>query len=161
MYRLQYKQIVPTSLEECWDFFSDPANLKLLTPKRLSFVTTNANLHSKMYAGQIITYRLCPIWKFSCEWVTEITHVVPMKYFIDEQRFGPYSFWHHEHRFTSLEEGVEMTDTIYYKVPLGPFGRFLNYIKIEKDITDIFTYRQTQIEKLFKIPDESPKQKPL
>jgi ligand-binding SRPBCC domain-containing protein len=147
MHKLSYTQKLPISLEKAWDFFSSPSNLKLLTPEYLSFNMTCDT--SEMYPGQIITYTIRPLFNIPINWVTEITHVEKQVYFIDEQRFGPYSFWHHEHRFTAIPNGVSMADTVYYKLPFGPIGGLLNSIKVQKDVVGIFNYRNAKLEELF------------
>lgn len=135
-------------LEECWDFFSSPQNLKLLTPEYLRFEMCDTQESCKMYPGQIITYTIRPLG-FSMGWVTEITHVQQPDYFIDEQRFGPYTFWHHEHRFYPCSGGVEMVDTIYYKLPFGFLGKALHYLKVKKDLKAIFSYRSAKLDEMF------------
>ena len=45
-----------------------------------------------MYPGMILQYRLRPLLGIPMRWVTECTHVVPLRLFVDEQRFGPYRF---------------------------------------------------------------------
>lgn len=103
----------------------------------------------KMYAGQIIGYTIRPIWNIPISWITEITHVQEPFYFIDEQRFGPYKFWHHEHRFHRVSNGVEMIDTVYYKMPFGFIGKALHRLKVRKELETIFTYRRKKMEELF------------
>lgn len=149
MYRLEYKQRLPISLQECWDFFSTPANLKSITPEYLGFDVFAAD--TPMYAGQIILHRIRPFWNIRIEWVTEITHVDEPHYFIDEQRFGPYEFWHHEHRFHSLPGGVEMIDTVHYKVPYGVLGKVFHHFKLKNDLKNIFGYRHSKLEEKFGI----------
>ncbi len=153
MYNLNFSHKLPLSLEASWDFFSSPANLSTLTPEHLDFTITNS-FDKKMYPGQIISYTIRPVLRIPIQWVTEITHVEDLKYFIDEQRFGPYKFWHHEHRFNKIANGVEMTDTIYYKLPFGIVGNLLNAIKIGPDIQAIFAYRKAKMEKLFGLYSE-------
>ncbi len=148
MYRLEYKQKLPISLQESWNFFSQPDNLKTITPEHLSFDITQGN-KEKMYAGQIIVHVIRPIWNFPLEWITEITHVQEPHYFIDEQRLGPYKFWHHEHRFNSIPNGVEMIDLVYYKLPYGPLGKIFHYIKVQNDLETIFSYRRSKLEEKF------------
>lgn len=147
MYTIHYKQDVPISLPVCWDFFSSPNNLKLLTPPYLGFLGNSCE--TSMYEGQIISHRIKPLLGISVLWVTEITHVKPFEYFIDEQRFGPYKFWHHEHRFREIQHGVEIIDSIHYMVYGGIFGAILNKLKIQKDLEAIFSYRQNKIRELF------------
>jgi ligand-binding SRPBCC domain-containing protein len=102
-----------------------------------------------MYPGQIITYTIYPVAGIPVHWVTEITQVQKPFYFIDEQRFGPYACWHHEHRFVSIEGGVEMKDIIYYKMPFGPLGKLIHALKVKKDLENIFAYRKIKLESLF------------
>lgn len=148
MYYRKYSQILPISIEACWEFFSSPSNLKMIIPKHLQFeLTTQQPNH--IYEGQIITYTLKPLWNLRIEWVTEITHVQKYLYFIDEQRLGPYKFWHHEHWFQPVAQGVEITDMIYYQMPFGVLGNILHELKVKKDLDDIFAFRTTTLEKMF------------
>lgn len=148
MYCLKYIQRLPISLPDCWEFFSKPDNLKIITPEHLKFdIACDPN--TKMYAGQIIEHVIQPLWGISLNWVTEITHVHEPHYFIDEQRFGPYKFWHHEHRFKAILNGVEMSDIIYYKLPYGPLGKVIHFFKVQKDLKKIFAYRYSKLEKIF------------
>lgn len=149
MHTLRYSQKLPLSLEECWKFFSNPRNLKIITPEHLEFEILNDQDLVTMYAGQIIHYTIKPLWKIPIEWVTEITHVKQPDYFIDEQRLGPYKLWHHEHRFAPIKNGVLMTDVVFYQLPFGPIGRAINFLKVKKDVEAIFEYRKVKLEKLF------------
>ena len=63
-------------------------------------------------------------------WVTEITHVKEKSMFIDEQRFGPYKMWHHEHQFIKKNDGVIMKDIISYIPPFGVIGHISNKLFI-------------------------------
>jgi ligand-binding SRPBCC domain-containing protein len=146
MYHLRYEQHLPISLEESWEFFSNPKNLAFLTPPYLQF---NIKETERMYAGQLIRYLIRPLFNIPMEWVTEITHVQEPVYFIDEQRFGPYKYWHHEHHFFATEKGVKMTDLIYYKMPFGLFGKALHALKVENDLKNVFSYRKDVLEKKF------------
>lgn len=104
---LKNVQIIPVPLERAWDFFSNPANLPLITPAAMSFKIISKHHGEKMYPGQIIEYQVTPIAGIKMYWMTEITHVEEYRYFVDEQRFGPYAMWHHQHLFRSVDEGVE------------------------------------------------------
>ncbi len=154
MFTLKYTQKVPLNLEESWDFFSSPANLKILTPEHLGFEIINDLENRKMYPGQIIVYKIRPLLNFSLEWVSEITHVQKPYYFVDEQRFGPYKYWHHEHHFNPVLNGVELIDIVYYKMPFGFIGQALHSLKVKHDLETIFSYRRNKLEKLFGIYQE-------
>ncbi len=142
-------QNLPVSIEEAWDFFSSPANLAVMTPEYLNLKFTNELFGEKMYPGQIITYKVKPVLGIPLYWMTEITHVEHLKYFVDEQRVGPYSLWHHQHHFKSIKGGVEMTDLIHYKNPLGPLGVMANSLFIKGQLEGIFEFRFKRTEELF------------
>ena len=142
-------QFLPISLEKAWDFFSDPANLANITPPGMGFHILSDHRPPRMYAGQLIEYRVSPMWGIPLYWMTEITHVVEGCYFIDEQRFGPYALWHHQHHFRVVEGGVEMTDLVHYKVPLGPIGTIADRLFVRKKLESIFDYRYRRVEELF------------
>ncbi|MGE5440464.1 MAG: SRPBCC family protein [Bacteroidota bacterium] len=141
VYRFETKQVLPVSKTKCWEFFSDPKNLQIMTPPELDFKIKSI-LPGEMYPGQIIIYRIKIFPLIYVTWVTEITHVRDYEYFVDEQRFGPYKLWHHEHIFREVNEGVEMTDIVHYAIPLGLIGRIMNAIVIKKKLNRIFSFRK-------------------
>ncbi len=102
-----------------------------------------------MYPGQIIEYKVRPMLGIPVYWMTEITHVEKEKYFVDEQRFGPYALWHHQHHFKAIEGGVEMTDIIHYKVPMGILGDIANSLFVDRSLKNIFRYRHKAVEQKF------------
>jgi ligand-binding SRPBCC domain-containing protein len=75
--------------------------------------------------------------------------VQPKKFFVDEQRFGPYALWHHQHHFREIPGGVEMTDLIHYKAPLGPLGDLAVTLFIRSQLEDIFKFRFAKVVELF------------
>ena len=118
VYSFKTVQQIPISLDEAWDFFSNPANLANITPDGMGFKTISKFHGDTMYAGQVIEYKVSPVLGIPLYWMTEITHVDDKKYFVDEQRYGPYNMWHHQHHFKTIDGGVEMTDIVHYKLPL-------------------------------------------
>jgi ligand-binding SRPBCC domain-containing protein len=150
LHTFETKQFIKSDLNTVWDFISSPGNLKNITPAYMNFEILNETSHQKkMYPGQIIQYRVSPILGIGLKWVTEITHVEANRYFVDEQRYGPYSFWHHQHFIKEVNGGVEMTDILHYKLPLGFLGKILNIILVKKQLKQIFDYRYRKIESLF------------
>jgi ligand-binding SRPBCC domain-containing protein len=149
-YLLKTEQNIPISLNEAWDFFSSPLNLAKITPNDMKFVvTSDYTADTKMYAGMIITYILSPLLGIKMNWMTEITHVDDKKYFVDEQRFGPYALWHHQHHFKEINGGVQMTDLLHYAIPYGPIGTLANAVFVKGKVEQIFDYRTKAIEELF------------
>jgi ligand-binding SRPBCC domain-containing protein len=148
-YQLHTTQKIPASIEQVWDFISSPANLKKITPEYMGFNITSKLLSPNMYPGMIISYKVSPVFGIKMTWVTEITQVKEIEYFVDEQRIGPYSMWHHEHKIEPIEGGVLMTDIVSYKPPFGIFGSIANSVLIKKQLKEIFDFRTVAVEKMF------------
>ena len=142
VYNLKKIQFLPIKIEEAWKFFSSPDNLKKITPPALGFNIISEHTENEMYAGQLIEYTVKPLFGIPLYWMTEITNVERFKYFIDEQRYGPYSFWHHQHHFKEVKGGVEMTDIVHYKIPFWFFGDIANNLFVRKQLKKIFDYRE-------------------
>jgi len=149
-YQLTFEQLLPIPIEEAWRFFSSPSNLAKITPPEMAFtVTSDKKQAERMYPGMIITYKVSPLLNIKLNWMTEITHVSEGEYFIDEQRFGPYEFWHHQHHFKQIEGGTAMHDILTYGLPLGPLGQLANSIFVENKIKQIFEFRKIKVNELF------------
>ena len=148
MYQYTSKQELAISMEQAWTFLSDPKNLKRITPDYMGFDIISG-AERKMFPGQIIQYRLTPILGIPFRWVTEITHVQEGEFFVDEQRFGPYTFWHHKHFINKTENGVVMEDIVDYKLPLGPLGWLAHVLFVRAKVKQIFDYREKAINEIF------------
>ncbi len=148
LYQIKTQQKLPISIEKAWDFFSNPKNLKKITPEEMSFEIISG-AEKSIYPGQIIQYNVSPILGIKLRWVTEITHVIDNKYFVDEQRFGPYSLWHHKHFFKEIKGGILMEDVVDYKIPLGWLGQLAHFIFVKNRLKKIFKYRENKLLKLF------------
>ncbi len=149
IYTLQRKQVLPISLSEAWDFFSTPKNLSKITPERMGFQILYVSGGNKAYAGQLIRYKIKIMSGIKVHWVTEITQVKEPFHFIDEQRFGPYSLWHHQHHFKEVVGGVEMTDEVNYAIPFGIFGRLAHWLFVGDEVNRIFDFRFKMLENYF------------
>ena len=126
IHTVKYEQFVPVDLATAWDFFSSPKNLAKITPQHMGFQITNKYEVGKMYPGMLITYKVSPLLGIKLDWCTEITHVKDQVYFVDEQRFGPYAMWHHQHHFeyaSSLHYQVEYMLLQYYQENYHWYGR--------------------------------------
>lgn len=148
-YQLHETQKISATIDEVWDFISSPGNLEKITPAYMGFEITSKNMEGKMYPGMIISYKVSPLAGIKMNWVTEITNVEEKRYFVDEQRVGPYKMWHHEHKIEAIEDGVLMTDIVSYKPPLGFLGSIANALFIKKQLREIFDYRKIAVEKMF------------
>ena len=152
IYRIDEQQLIPASIEEVWDFISNPENLSTITPDSMGFKITTPDLPEKMYPGMMVSYRVKPLLGIPLTWLTEITHIQEMRYFVDEQRKGPYALWHHEHFIESTRNGVQMRDIVTYKLPLGFLGGIAHRLFVRKQLRRIFDYRTEALEKRFGRP---------
>jgi ligand-binding SRPBCC domain-containing protein len=148
MKRLYSQQWLPISLDEAWDFFSSPKNLNEITPEDMVF-EIKSDVPEKMYPGMFIMYSIRPMFNIPMNWVTEITHVSDRKFFVDEQRVGPYHIWHHEHHFEEKDGGVLMTDILHYNVGMSFLGWIASKLFVDKKVQGIFDYRYKILEQRF------------
>ena len=146
---LKSVQKIPAGIEEVWSFFSDPANLNVITPSHMKFRVISKHHGNNIYPGQIFEYKLRPILGIPIYWMTEITHVSPLHYFVDEQRKGPYALWQHQHHFKVIDGGVKMTDIVHYKNPLWVLGDLANNLFVKNELKQIFLHRYQKVEEHF------------
>ena len=147
--RIEESLYIDASPQEVWDFVSDPSNLKLITPPSMGFEIRTADLPDKIYPGLMIRYRVRPFAGIPTNWLTEITHVRELEYFVDEQRSGPYSLWHHEHHIQAEGNGTRMRDIVTYRLPLGILGDLARILFVRKRLGQIFSYRRNKLEQIF------------
>lgn len=152
IYYKEWTQLMPISMEEAWHFFSRPENLDNLTPDDMGFEILSDIKDKPMYQGMLIRYKVSPILGIKLNWCTEITHIKKHRYFIDEQRFGPYALWHHEHHFKEVDGGILMKDELHYAIGWGPLGSIANTLLVSSKVEEIFHYRYNAVEKLFSSP---------
>jgi ligand-binding SRPBCC domain-containing protein len=149
VYQFLRKQMILSDLKSVWKFLSSPQNLQVITPGFLGFQVVSHNMPGKIYPGQIIIYQVKPVLKLRMTWVTEITHVRELFYFVDEQRAGPFRMWHHEHILETVDRGVEVVDRITYKLPFGFAGRVFHKSLVLGQLNKIFDYRERKLQELF------------
>jgi ligand-binding SRPBCC domain-containing protein len=148
LHRFTATQFLPVDLETAWGFFSDPRNLQTMTPPWLNLVPTS-KVPQGMHPGLIVSYQVKPALGVPLTWVTEITHVVDRQLFVDEQRYGPYRFWHHQHHFREVAGGTEACDVLHYALPLGLVGDLAGGALVTRRIDEIFVYRRQALERRF------------
>ena len=149
LYTLYAKQTVTKERDILWDFFRKPRNLNKLTPEDVEFKIISGK-SDDFYIGKIISYKIKPFKMINLNWVTEISQIKEGSYFIDNQIFGPYKFWHHEHHFKSNSDGTtDIIDKVKYKVPFYILGTLMHKMFIRKKLLNIFMFRQRKITDLF------------
>lgn len=147
-YELRRKQVLPIDLLQAWEFFSNPYNLALITPKWMNF-TIVGEPDELIYAGQIIKYRVNILPLFRVSWITEIAHMRAPEFFVDQQQIGPYRFWYHQHLLRSHPEGTVVIDIVSYVLPFGILGRIVHALLVKRLLNQIFDYRYNVLAQLY------------
>lgn len=143
-YILQSRIRVPGKLPDIFKFFSNPLNLKKLTPAKLQFeVLTPEPI--EMGVGTILDYKM-KIYGFPVYWRTRITEWDPPVVFADLQERGPYKQWIHEHRFFDEGDTTMMQDTVRYRVR---GGALVHSLVVKRDVLKIFGYRKKIFSEIF------------
>jgi len=101
-----------------------------------------------MKPGATIAYAL-GVRGISFRWLTEIERWNPPYDFVDVQARGPYKLWRHTHRFSEVEGGTMITDTVEYALPLGLLGRLVHRLQVARDLSRIFDYRAQRVQAFF------------
>jgi ligand-binding SRPBCC domain-containing protein len=144
---LRQVQFLPIAVNAAWDFFSRSENLNEITPPDLN-IDVRSSVPGHVYPGLMIRYKVTPFAGIKVGWLTEITHIREPYFFVDEQRTGPFTLWHHEHHFKEVSGGVEMTDIVHYKLPFGWLGNLVHPLVAAK-LRHIFDFRKVALEKRF------------
>ncbi len=148
-YIFEQTQFLPAPIDDVWDFIANPRNLPRITPPAADFHFLSEQ-PEEVYAGMIVCYSLKPLFGIRVNWTAEITHLRRPYFFADEQRFGPYRFWHHQHILREVEDGVEMRDIVHYLLPHIQFTGIVNRFIVAPRLRRIFDFRRQALQKIFK-----------
>jgi len=149
-YTLRREQWVAAPLQRTFPFFARPENLALITPPRLGFrLLTPPPVD--MEKGRIIDYTI-RVMGLPVRWRTLISTYQPPACFVDEQMIGPYSFWHHTHRFEPRDGGTLLYDEVRYALPValtGPLRDLVHSLYVRPTLERIFDFRAQVFARLF------------
>ena len=145
--QLLRQQYLPAPLQTVFEFFADAQNLERITPPWMGFEILS-ELPIAMGEGTRIDYRI-RLGGLPMRWRTRIAAWEPPEYFVDIQERGPYRCWEHLHHLSPLGEGTLMTDRVLYQAPMGPAGRAVEALWIDRTVGRIFDHRFQVIERMF------------
>ena len=126
--------------DDCFDFFSDAANLEALTPPFLRFRILTP-LPIEMRVGAMIEYEL-RLMGVPLHWVTRIDEWQPARGFTDVQLRGPYARWVHRHTFAPENGGTRVCDQVEYELPFAPLSAWGHEWFVRPRLREIFEYRR-------------------
>ncbi len=143
--KLMYYQLtdqfeVKAEQARTWAFFSDAANLPLITPAWLGF-TVRTPGPIALARDSVIDYTVSWLG-IPIGWRTRIIDWSPPRQFIDLQLRGPYALWHHQHTFSASDAGTLCADRVIYKLPGGPIGQIAHAAVVRRQLLEIFNYRR-------------------
>ena len=147
----QAEQWLPYPREKVFAFFADPSNLPPLMPKwqrarveRAKYVGSPGVGGVVAGQGSVITisFRPVPLVPVRLEWDAYIAEFCWNEYFCDEQRRGPFRYFHHCHRVRNDRNGSVVRDEVEYELPLGLLGDLANGFAVRGQIGSLFRYRQ-------------------
>jgi ligand-binding SRPBCC domain-containing protein len=156
-YVLERVQRVSASLQETFDFFSDPRNLARITPPWLAFQLSTFEPAAgrpgggdlEMHEGLRLHYRIRPLL-VPQRWTSIISTWDPPHRFVDEQLHGPYRRWHHTHEFRAEGGGTEIRDVVSYALPFGPLGTLAHALFVRRQLESIFAFRFRVIDEILR-----------
>jgi ligand-binding SRPBCC domain-containing protein len=137
---------VSRPVEDVFGFFSEAANLELITPPWLGFRLVGSD-PIVMRRGALIEYRLS-LHRLPLRWVSRIALWEPGRTFVDVQVRGPYRVWRHRHEFERAGRDTVVRDHVDYALPLGPLGEIAHAAFVERDLARIFDYRRAAVARL-------------
>ena len=150
IYTLERQQWVRQPLDQIYEFFERPENLSLITPPSLDFNLLTPSPVT-MEQGRIIDYTI-RFLGLPVRWRTQISTYQTAECFVDEQLKGPYSFWHHTHRFENYKGGTLLYDEVRYALPLyipTPLVSILHSLLIRPKLEQIFDFRRDEFDRRF------------
>ena len=144
IYQLYRQQHLNLTTREAWNFFSSPYNLNDITPE-FFHVTITSRVPENIYAGLMISYRMKAVFGIPMNWLSEVIHCDEPKRFVYEQRIGPFKFWSHEVCLTEEQNGLVLEDIMFYAMPMGWLGQFINSVLIASKLEHIFDNRRNYL----------------
>lgn len=94
--------------------------------------------------GEVVTWRAR---HFGRTWslTSRIVAFEPPTRFVDEQESGPFRSFRHEHRFESVTGGTRMTDEWRHQSPLGPLGRLVDWMLLDRYMRGLLVTRNATL----------------
>ncbi len=149
VHRLERRQYLAHPLPEVFEFFALARNLERITPSWLRFEVLTPE-PVQMEVGTLIDYRL-HLHGVALGWTSQIEvwdPDPPAPQFVDRAIRGPFSLWHHRHRFSASGEGTIVSDEVHWAPPLGLLGELARPLFIDRDLERIFDHRQQAVQRI-------------
>ena len=144
-YILESRVWLPKPRDEVFAFFAEPANLTLITPPR--FRVRLLPPFPSMAAYAVLDYRMAWLG-LPLRWRSLVREYDPPARIVDVQVRGPYDRWEHRHLFLEERGGTWIEDRVTYRLPLGPLGRLVHALAVQRQLSAIWAYRRRRVGEL-------------
>ncbi len=155
VHRLERRQYLDHPLDEVFAFFAQARNLERITPDWLRFEVLTPE-PVQMAIGTVIDYRL-HLHGIPLGWTSQIEVWEEERQFVDRALRGPFSLWHHRHRFAASGEGTIVSDEVHYAPPFGVLGELAHPLLVARDLGAIFAYRHAAVERILDAGPQPPR----
>jgi ligand-binding SRPBCC domain-containing protein len=126
--------------DEVFTFFADAHNLERITPPFLRFSVRSMTTPA-IQQGTEITFRL-RLQGLPISWTSRVAEWETPYGFTDVQIHSPFRLWRHRHEFIAAQQGTRIRDTVHYRVACAWLQRVLWLSCVDRDVEQIFRYRQ-------------------
>jgi ligand-binding SRPBCC domain-containing protein len=92
--------------------------------------------------GEFVTWRAR---HFGITWTmtSTITEWDRPRWFVDEQRKGPFKTFRHEHLFEPVDAGTRLLDHVEFEAPFGVLGRAVERLALERYLRHLIAIRNS------------------
>ncbi len=169
----QAEQWLPYPVELVFAFFANPENLPRLMsvwqrarieqasltppPQRPTPSPPLRTIAAGLGSHITISFRPFPYSPVRIPWEAEITEFVWNDHFADLQLRGPFAYWFHRHSVHDETRpcdggqtirGTLLRDEVFFEPPLGKLGELAVPLFMNRQLRNIFAYRQTRTAEL-------------
>lgn len=146
-HRLVFRQWLPAPIQNVFAYVTDGANLPTLMPQKLRTQWQGQNTE-KPQQGSLLKWQLR--WKgIPIGWQSQISEWRPVSEVASEMVQGPFRSFHHRMHFERVRDGVILTDTLEYELPLRTIGEIFAAKKVVCDLKSVFEFRGKRLAEIF------------
>ena len=156
IHTLERQQTLPIPPDVAWAFYANPHNLLSVYPPAMK-VQLEGNPPKEVYPGLIMIIRARVGGFLPVQMVQEVTQIEKPTQnkpglFVDEQRFGPFKFFHHQHHFKPTQHGTQVTDLVLYALPVGFAGDIAHGLFVRRQLESMFDMKEKAVIEYFGEP---------
>ncbi len=134
---------IQAPIKRCFDL-SRSIDLHMITTKKTNEKAIAGRITGLVIEGDTVTWEATHLWKRQ-KLQSKITVVKSPTYFIDEQVFGAFKRFKHEHIFEEKDGKTIMVDKFDYTAPWGIIGKLADKLFLTNYMKRFLTERNAVI----------------